>query len=88
MPTDGAPESSFDLQRFIAECRSALREDKPEHAMRDVAARAVAEPAALLKALGEPRRAEIQRLHHAPELTVLNVIWAPRMTLMPHDHRM
>jgi predicted metal-dependent enzyme (double-stranded beta helix superfamily) len=79
---------TFDLQRFIADCQGALREDHPERAMREVAARAVAEPAALLKALGEPKRAEIQRLHHAPDLTILNVIWGPRMTLMPHDHRM
>jgi predicted metal-dependent enzyme (double-stranded beta helix superfamily) len=65
-----------------------LGEDTPERAMREIAARAVSDPPALLSALGEPRRAEIQRLHHAPDLTILNVIWAPRMTLMPHDHRM
>jgi predicted metal-dependent enzyme (double-stranded beta helix superfamily) len=80
--------STFDLKRFVADCQSALREDKPERAMRDVAARAVSDPAALLKALGEPKRAEIQKLYHSPDLTILNVIWAPRMTLMPHDHRM
>ena len=38
--------------------------------------------------LGEPKRAEIQKLYHAPDLTILNVVWAPRMTLMPHNHRM
>jgi predicted metal-dependent enzyme (double-stranded beta helix superfamily) len=27
-------------------------------------------------------------LHHAPDLTILNVIWAPGMYLRPHDHRM
>ena len=42
----------------------------------------------MLRALGEPRRAEIQKLHHSAELTVLNVIWGPGMTLIPHDHRM
>ena len=56
--------------------------------MREVAARAIREPESILRALGEPKRAEIQRLHHSSELTVLNVIWGPRMTLMPHDHRM
>jgi predicted metal-dependent enzyme (double-stranded beta helix superfamily) len=34
------------------------------------------------------QRAEVQKLYHAPDLTVLNVIWAPRMTIMPHNHRM
>jgi predicted metal-dependent enzyme (double-stranded beta helix superfamily) len=80
--------SSFDLERFVTDCRDALREDSAEKAVRELVARAVASPAPLLRALGEPRKAAIQKLHHSPELTVLNVIWAPRMTLMPHDHRM
>src|SRR5215475_15437791 len=80
--------STFDTQQFISDCRAALAESTPERAMRDVLARAVADPAAVLRALGEPTRAEIQRVYHTPELTILNVIWAPYMSLMPHDHRM
>jgi len=79
---------SFDLDRFIEECRAALQEDRSSLAVREVVARAVAEPAAMLQALGEPKRARIEKLHHSSELTILNVIWAPRMTVMPHDHRM
>jgi predicted metal-dependent enzyme (double-stranded beta helix superfamily) len=30
----------------------------------------------------------VQRLYHSETLTILNVIWAPRMTVTPHDHRM
>ena len=51
-------------------------------------ARAVSDPQAVLKTLGEPSRADIQTLHHAPDLTILNVIWGPMMTIMPHNHRM
>ena len=51
-------------------------------------ARAVADPAGILKALGEPKRPEIQKLYHAPDLTILNVIWGPMMTVMPHNHQM
>ena len=76
MPTNGHTRPGFDLQRFVADCREALREETPERAMREVVARAVSNPA------------EIQTLHQTPELTVLNVIWAPYMTLMPHEHRM
>lgn len=79
---------SFDSEQFISDCRSALRESTPERAMREVLTRAVTEPSAILRALGEPTKAEIQRVYHSPELTILNVIWAPYMTLMPHDHRM
>jgi predicted metal-dependent enzyme (double-stranded beta helix superfamily) len=30
----------------------------------------------------------VQRLYVSDELTVINVIWAPRMTIMPHNHNM
>ena len=79
---------SFDLSRFVAECEDAARSDVPQRAVRDVVARAVRAPALLLAALGEPRRAELQTLHHTPQLTILNVVWAPRMTRTAHEHRM
>lgn len=78
----------FDLERFVADCRAARAADASHKAVREVVARAVADPAAVLKGLGEPKRAEIQKLHHSPELTILNVVWAPRMTIYPHNHRM
>ena len=78
----------FELDQFIADCRAALTSDAPHKAVREVVARAVSEPAAVLRALGEPRRAELRKLYCSGELTVLNVIWAPGMTLLPHDHRM
>jgi predicted metal-dependent enzyme (double-stranded beta helix superfamily) len=79
----------FDLDRFITDCRAALAEDRGGHwAVREVVARAVSEPGGILAGLGEPRRAEIQKLYHAPDLTILNVIWGPRMTIMPHNHQM
>jgi len=56
--------------------------------VREVIARAVSEPAAVLKGLGEPKRAEVQKLYHASDLTILNVIWGPMMTVMPHNHQM
>jgi hypothetical protein len=28
------------------------------------------------------------QLYHSGDLTILNVIWAPRMTIMPHNHQM
>ncbi len=78
----------FDLDRFIADCRAARAQDPTHKAVREVVARAVAEPANVIAALGEPTRGEVRKLHHSPELTILNVIWAPYMTVMPHDHRM
>jgi predicted metal-dependent enzyme (double-stranded beta helix superfamily) len=78
----------FDLERFTADCREALAEDTSHKAVHEVVARAVSDPARVLAALGEPKRSEVQKLHHADDLTILNVVWAPRMTLMPHNHEM
>jgi predicted metal-dependent enzyme (double-stranded beta helix superfamily) len=78
----------FDLERFVAECRAAHAQDPSHKAVREVLARAVSEPASVLQGLGEPKRAEIVKLYHGPELTILKVIWAPRMTIFPHNHRM
>src|SRR5579863_7635982 len=78
----------FDLDRFIDDCRAAVREDATHKAAREVLARANADPAAILKALGEPAQAGVTPLYKSPELTILNVVWGKRMTIMPHDHRM
>ena len=78
----------LDIDQFISDCKDALRQDPPQSFVREVVARAVSAPAAVLKALGEPQKAEIQTLFCANNLTILNVIWAPWMTLLPHNHQM
>jgi predicted metal-dependent enzyme (double-stranded beta helix superfamily) len=78
----------FDLDRFIADCRSALDEPSPELAIKELLVRAIARPSELEAALGTPRQGQITSLHHSPELTIVNVIWTPGMSVYPHDHRM
>jgi predicted metal-dependent enzyme (double-stranded beta helix superfamily) len=78
----------MELERFIADCRAAHAADRSHKAVREVVARAVSEPGEVLKMLGAPKRGEVQKLYHSPELTILNVIWAPYMTIYPHNHRM
>ena len=78
----------FDLDSFISECRAALKRDPSLNHVREITARAVSDPAAVLKALGEPSRAGIQTLFRSDSLTILNVIWGPHMTLFPHNHQM
>jgi predicted metal-dependent enzyme (double-stranded beta helix superfamily) len=78
----------FDLDRFIEDCRAAVREDATHKAAREALARANADPTAILAALGEPAQAGVKPLYKSTELTILNVIWGKRMTIMPHDHRM
>ena len=47
----------------------------------------VSQPAGVAAAL-PPVRGGINPLHVSPELTILNIVWAPHMTLAAHDHRM
>jgi predicted metal-dependent enzyme (double-stranded beta helix superfamily) len=78
----------FETERFIDECRRAAAGRDGLQAVREVVARAVGDPAAVLKTLGEPQRAGIQALVRSPELTVLNLVWGPKACQLPHDHRM
>jgi predicted metal-dependent enzyme (double-stranded beta helix superfamily) len=78
----------FDLDRFIEDCRTAVAEDPSHKAVREVVARAVSAPAEVLKGLGEPTRGQVQKIYQSSELTIVNVIWAPWMTILPHNHNM
>jgi predicted metal-dependent enzyme (double-stranded beta helix superfamily) len=78
----------FDLNTFVADCRAALRESSHEAAVRELVERAVAQPVEVERALGAPSWGGVTALHRSPELTILNVVWAPGMAMYPHDHRM
>lgn len=77
----------FDLDQFIADLQATLPE-RSRQPMREVVARAVADPAALVRGIGAPDKAGVEVLYKSPELTVLNLLWAPRQITLPHDHRM
>jgi predicted metal-dependent enzyme (double-stranded beta helix superfamily) len=78
----------LDLDRFIADCRAARAADRSSKAICEVVKRAVSDPAALLQSLGEPDRAGLKEIYRSPDLSILNVVWAPHMTVMPHNHHM
>jgi predicted metal-dependent enzyme (double-stranded beta helix superfamily) len=77
----------IDIEDLVQNCRGATAEPEPRLAIKEVVTRACSRPAELAAAL-PPERAGIVPLHVSPALTVLNVVWAPGMTLRPHDHRM
>lgn len=78
----------FDLDRFVSDCRDAVAEDPTHVAVRSLVDKAVSDPNDLMQALGEPGKAGAQTLFHAPNLTVLNLVWGRHMTVMPHNHGM
>jgi predicted metal-dependent enzyme (double-stranded beta helix superfamily) len=88
--TRGATPSAarFDVQRFIDDVKRANAETDSQRAVQGVLRRAVSDPRAVLAGLGEPRKVGIQSIYRSPDLTILNVIWAPLMVLLPHNHNM
>jgi predicted metal-dependent enzyme (double-stranded beta helix superfamily) len=78
----------FDAQEFVATCYTALREHSPQAAMKELLERTMARPGEVEAALGTPTKAELITMHRSAELTVLNVVWAPGMSIYPHDHQM
>ena len=77
----------FDKERFIEDCRAALQETNALAAVRELVAKAVADPAQVMRALGEPQRAGVETLYRSQDLTILNLFWGPQMVIKPHDHR-
>lgn len=78
----------FDVEQFVADCRAALVEQHPAVAVKEILERALSDPAAIDKVLGSPDRGGIVPLHRSDELTVLQIVWPPRVRLFPHDHQM
>ncbi|MEM7250316.1 MAG: hypothetical protein AAF493_02760 [Pseudomonadota bacterium] len=81
-------EAMFDVDRFVDECKQAAREADSQKAIQELVERAVSDPNAVLNGLGEPQRAGVNKLYASEDLTVLNLVWGPHMTLMPHNHEM
>lgn len=77
----------FDVDEFIEHCRQAIRETEPRRATREVLDRALQRPDELVERF-DPSEAGITLLHNDDELTVAHIVWAPKMVLYPHDHRM
>ena len=78
----------WDIADFVADCRSAVDMNPSHTAVVDVLEKAMADPAAVTRRLGEPTESGIQPLYKSADLTIVNVIWKPGMTIMPHNHEM
>jgi predicted metal-dependent enzyme (double-stranded beta helix superfamily) len=77
----------FDLDQFLADCRSAVRGDEPLLAIREVLVRAVEDPRAVAATL-PITRAELVPLCVEEDITVLKAVWAPHMRIRAHNHLM
>lgn len=78
----------FDKSRFLEDIRAAVAESDALAAVSEVIERAVADPPAVIRALGPPGRGRSEPLLVDETVTVLNVIWGSEMRVPPHDHAM
>lgn len=79
---------SFKLGKFISDCQEAITSDHAKSTISKLLAEVVTKPDDIYQQLGQPRTAKIERLHVSSDLTIINVVWAPKMTLLPHNHNM
>jgi len=78
----------LDMERFVEDVRKARKETEAQHAVEEILRRAISQPNSVLSGLGEPVSAGIHPIHRESDLTILNVVWAPKMVLLPHNHNM
>lgn len=79
---------AFKLDQFIADCLAAIESGQAREQVTSLVKEAVAMPDALSAELGAPECATVEKLYVSERLTIINVVWAPRMTLLPHNHNM
>jgi predicted metal-dependent enzyme (double-stranded beta helix superfamily) len=77
----------FEPSRFVDDCLAAARRGEAHLGAREALSRALADTAAIVAALGEPRSGLLAPLYRSPELTILNVIWKPGAVIRPHNHQ-
>jgi len=77
-----------EMQQFIEDCLAANKEINPQEAVKEVLAKGVSNPSAMLKAIGEPKEAGLKVFLRSKELTIFAASWTPQMNLMPHNHHM
>lgn len=76
------------LDEFVADCRNALDRDASHKAVAEVMDRTMRDTSAVTRALGEPTESGIVPIYKSSDLTIVNVVWKPGMTVMPHNHEM
>lgn len=76
----------FNLDSFIESCNSAVTNDGTHLEIKEIVEKAVSDPNSLMKAIGEPGKAGASPIFSSTNLTIVNVVWAPWVTIYPHNH--
>ena len=78
----------FARDRFVADCEAAVAAGDGQRAIRALLDEAASDRTRVMAELGAPKRAGIEVLHRSNNMTILNLVWGPHMTVMPHNHHM
>ncbi len=78
----------MDIDAFIQSCKEAAARDKGVKRVREIMRETASKPHDITKRLGEPNKGGIETLYHGEDLTILNIVWAPQMSVPPHNHLM
>ena len=78
----------FTREGFIAACEDAIASGGGQRAIRPLLEHAVSDRARITAELGEPTRAGAAVLYRSRNVTILNLVWGPHITAMPHNHHM
>lgn len=76
------------LEDLVEQCLSASRGPGGAGAVGEVVRAVTSRPDDLDAVLGPVTAAGETTLFSSPELTIARLVWAPRMVMYPHDHRM
>ena len=77
-----------DADTFIEDCRAAVQADKTHRTVHELMKRAFSNPSGVIAAVGEPTQSGLVPIYKSKDLTIINVIWKPGMTVLPHNHGM
>ena len=76
----------FNLDNFIENCESAVTNNETHLEIKEIVEKAVSDPESLMKAVGEPSKTGASPIFSSSKLTIVNVVWAPWVTIYPHNH--
>ncbi len=77
----------FDLDDFLSCCDAARGETDPRRTVTELLHRTMTDHADVATALASTPPG-LTVLLESPDLTVVHAVWTPRMSLLPHNHRM
>lgn len=76
----------MDRDEFVGQCLQRLAQKDPAEKIAELIESVMNTPAGLREFVDEPEVAKIEPLYVSESITILNVVWAPKMSVFPHNH--